>query len=123
MKKQRIAWKVLRKDKQSLVSACATGKAKVVYEKNKKAYPPDWLREKGYGLLVFKTRQQARNWKNSDFPFSAFLISINKVIIGPETKLKPICNSSYIKKGKLKKVPYNWPKGTKMVEWVKLLSS
>lgn len=55
-----LRYKVLRKDGDLYLSFFVAGKAQVRYEQGVAARPPRWLKEKGFGLCVFSTLEQAR---------------------------------------------------------------
>jgi hypothetical protein len=52
-------YKVVKRVNGKLVSQTVSGEAQVQYKPGKWVYPPEWLREKGYGLFAFSNLQDA----------------------------------------------------------------
>lgn len=94
-------------------SAIACGDFGVEYLISKWVMAPEWLRDKGYNLLVFDDLEAAKRLaKEADY-FRIFLVNIE----GIEKELPPfrsMLSGAIIGDGK------RWPVGTVMVEKVKL---
>ena len=103
---------------RSYVSAIAAGDSEVKYEINKIAVPPNWLRNKGYGLFVFDSLEKAKE-------FASTRPKYDKVIIfeaetGEELPLPKYLSLLNLMFGKIKPTEWRYPDGTKCVSWVKL---
>ena len=59
MDSKNICYKVVSPD---LTSCIIKGKAKVQYAINKWAYPPDWLKTKGFYILCFSDYDDAKEF-------------------------------------------------------------
>lgn len=62
LEKYMIGYKALTHYQSRLVSLSAMGKAMVDYQMGKEIYPPEWLGEKGYGLLIFGNLEDAQSF-------------------------------------------------------------
>lgn len=111
---------MLKKDKAGKFWSCiATGKANVRYFVGKKVYPPKFLREAHYGLLVFKDYNDAINFKESRCDNN---IVVREVETGRPKKILPtVCILEDLSQGHLFRQFRGWPWGTEMVSWVKVL--
>ncbi len=117
-------YKVLRKNADGLLtSIVAGGKAQVIYEPDKWIEPPEWLKEQRYGLLVFRTLEEAK-----DFAFDFAGVVIYEVKVQSPWLLQPMLDLDFLQKGTIKEYLFDtpalsvftWPKGTLMVDWLKL---
>ena len=94
-------------------SAIVIGAASVRYYHDRWAKAPKWLRDKGYGLLVFKTLIAARSF----IPGSI----IYKCHIRKQEKELPQMMKYCLLSNKNICIDGDWPEGTVMVDKVKLV--
>jgi hypothetical protein len=114
------AFKVLRRDRQKkLWSYIVRGKAKVQYFVGKKSRPPEKLRKRGYGLLVFNTSEAAIKFAGRENKKTIRECEVGK----PRLTIPPRClifklqeQGSLCPSGQCL-----WPEGTMMVPWVQIL--
>jgi hypothetical protein len=119
---------VFRKnDKGELVSCIAGGYLQTKYKKGKKTYAKKRLYDRGYGLAVFISERDARNflWHN----FSGHIGEIWRVETGsafkPKVRRADKCTINTLKRF-LQIIndetdTYKWPGGTRLTEWIKPL--
>ena len=105
-------YKVCAREGTGLVSTVVRRHAKVSYAIGQVSTPPPWLESRGYGLLVFATLEQAREWARVQGDGCAvFACTVGKVV-----PLPPHC--CVFRAGfKRELVPtlVPWPAGTVMV--------
>lgn len=81
-------------------SYSVTSTASVKYELNKWAYPPDWLRKRGFGLLCFDDLKTAINFVKNEYPTAIKYRSvILKCIAGNKIDLPPFCSMTKLSEG------------------------
>jgi len=114
------AFKVLRKDKQGKYWSCVvTGKARVRYFTDRKINPPNFLKQKGYELLVFKSWRYAESFSPIGRLHSTKVIY--EVEVGTPKRIPVRCYAFELSNGELVRSDCVWPAGTMMVPWVRLL--
>lgn len=96
------------------------GRAEVEYQIGEIARPPQWLEEKGYGILVFRSLDDLRRWRGGHLPnenFSAILeVEVNESDrIHP---LPPILELTALQEGEIVPWDKEWPEGTEMYSQV-----
>ena len=104
-------------------SCSAQGKAVVLYSDVYFATPPEWLKEKGYGLCVFDDLDLARKFTQTLPLFSWETIEVWEVEVRdklPNIYNTYLCSLKLLKKGRLSPTHFDWPTGTKMFGQVKL---
>tara|TARA_Y100000310_G_scaffold321976_1_gene380390 strand:- start:2024 stop:2410 length:387 start_codon:yes stop_codon:yes gene_type:complete len=106
---QAISW-----EESELVSAMARGDAVVEYRRGRWAEPPEWLLEKGYGLLVFDTERQVRNWLSELRSYGLQLWEIEIEMVYGDLPI-PL-SAAEVGVGITA-----WPEGTMMADRVKLV--
>ena len=124
----RKAWKVFkRNEKGELISCFARGYLQCTYKKNRITKVKKTLYEHGFGLAIFKNKDDAEWFVRSNFT-GISMVEIWRVEIGRclkpkvprlgyvDTTLKVFLN-------RIKSISdsdvYWWPKGTMFTDWVK----
>lgn len=91
---------VLLKDDNEFYSYSAEGKACVNYKLNEWAYPPNWLKEKGFGLLCFKSLESAKMFIENEYPTAIKYRSVILKCIGEnKINLPPFCSIVKLSEG------------------------
>ena len=113
------AWKVLKKDKSGRYWSCiVNGLARVRYRVGEKAVAPSWLKRKGYGLLVFSDKRVAEDFRRHRTDYCV----VREVEVGKSKDQLPwSCYVGDLAKGVFYVNSMEWPMGTMMVPWVKVL--
>lgn len=101
-----------------LRSSAAYGKAMVRYEEKKWVTPPQWLAEKGYGLLVFHNFEDALHYAMDLGLRCAIYACKVKGIISP---MPPFCSLDDLAYGEIKAISSEWIPSTVMVKKLKLI--
>lgn len=118
MKKYKVVC-FIRSNKR--ISVAAEGKASVEYYEGKWVKAPEWLWQKGYGLVVFDNKLAAESfWEECLFKQKRIELWVVEAK-GRIKKLPPMLQIDYLRLGKLKPDFCNWPLGTEMYKQVKLL--
>lgn len=105
-------------------SAGATNEARVIYKQGAWAFPPDWLWEKGYGLLCFDSLEHAKMTYREMFPYTEppSCYSIWRVDYDRIIPIKPRCIDGLLCQYKtFRRCRVGWPTGTVMVHSLMLI--
>ena len=120
--KEKLYWKVVRIDAEGRkVSCSADGKAQVVYKFNKWVTAPNWLAKKGYYIIVFNCRDEARWFRHIYFQKNIRHYSICKCKCQNQKPLQQKQNLHHLSKGIFSTIYDFWPTGSKSFEKVMLL--
>lgn len=105
-----------------MVSVFAQGKAQVKYTPKKWAEAPKWLKEKGYHVLAFNTRRDAKVWIDGlqmVFPYCA--LEIWEAEADAVREPKEMLDFTLLPQGIAVRWDHEWPLGTVMCRRIKLL--
>jgi len=115
------AWKVVREKGDRYYSFHVRGAALIRYKPREKTYAPKWLGKMGYHPLVFKRKKDAQIYLDGFFNKYSCKVLILKAEVGSSKPLLPMLNNLPLQHKKKVFISQTWPKGTQMVEWVKIL--
>ena len=114
---------VKEEEKEILIfySIIVWGQAKVRYRRNIEAYPPNWLKDNGYGLCVFDSFEVAKLFSRKLDHSQIFECKVTN-----PRKPKDYCYLSILSEGQMKASPKevtmaNWPEGTIFVDSLTLI--
>ena len=112
------AWKVLRRDRNRKYWSCVVGgRARVRYFVGERVMSPNFLRKRGYELLVFSDKLYAESFRQGRTN-----CVIREVRVGKPKMFMPIILNTWdLDRGSFTPGAGGWPTGTRMVPWVKLL--
>ncbi len=114
-------YKLFRRSHGELTSLLAYGLAEVTYREGEENRPPEWLKEQGYGLLAFRTLEDAEEFYNHmllNEPDETECWEVE----GEEIARMSCCFLSYLENGILyPDDTRTWPEGTVMLKSCRLV--
>lgn len=118
-KEKNICYKVVAKNNSGkYTSAIVFKNAEVVYQIGEWVNAPLWLRKRGYHLLAFDDEIRAKEFRFYNTGLVVFRAEYENKII----ELPPLCFVHVVSQEKcLLEKDFPWPRGTIMVEKIKLL--
>jgi len=116
MKVYRAVW---RDPMGRLISASAEGKALIIYRPGEWVEAPMWLQERGYHILAFRTKKDAKNYIPKWAVYEIWEAEAPQIIqdLPPELDKKALSKGFFIQSRNLG----GWPRGTVMVPKIKLV--
>ncbi len=121
-------YKLFRRSEIGLTSLLAYGQAQVIYREDEENRPPRWLEELGYGILAFRTLEEAKEFvgmmlhKPNEDEMECWEVEGEEIAIENLPVGDGYCYTAYLAIGVLyPDCMRTWPPGTVMLKTCKLI--